>query len=164
MREAAIKTFVDAELAEMRDFFDQIEANPLTPEQCLAVVTDEDATLVLAGAGSGKTSVIVAKAAYFIQRGFRRPQEILLMAFSKDAAEELATRIEERCGSPIDARTFHAMGYEIIREVEGQAPAMARSSAAPITHRPNRPMQAPLNSAALARTDRAIPNTNRLIA
>lgn len=125
VREAAIKTFVNAELAEMRDFFDQIEANPLTPEQRLAVVTDEDATLVLAGAGSGKTSVIVAKAAYFIQRGFRRPQEILLMAFSKEAAEEMATRIEERCGSPIDARTFHAMGYEIIREVEGQAPAMA---------------------------------------
>ncbi len=42
---------------------------------------DEDATLLLAGAGSGKTSVIVAKAAYLIHRGIRQPDEILLMAF-----------------------------------------------------------------------------------
>jgi DNA helicase-4 len=124
-RNIAIKTFIDAELAEMKDFFDTIESNPLTPEQRLSVLTDEDATLVLAGAGSGKTSVIVAKAAYLIQRAVRQPDEILLMAFGKDAAEEMATRIEERCGSPVDARTFHALGYGIIREVEGQAPALA---------------------------------------
>ncbi len=124
-RNIAIKTFIDAELAEMKDFFDTIESNPLTLEQRLSVLTDEDATLVLAGAGSGKTSVIVAKAAYLIQRAVRQPDEILLMAFGKDAAEEMATRIEERCGSPVDARTFHALGYGIIREVEGQAPALA---------------------------------------
>ncbi|TKT57955.1 hypothetical protein FDR95_12315 [Rhizobiaceae bacterium LC148] len=67
----------------MKGFFDTIEKNPLTPEQRLAVVTDEDATLVLAGAGSGKTSVIVAKAAYLVERGIRKPDEILLLAFGK---------------------------------------------------------------------------------
>jgi DNA helicase-4 len=125
LREQAIKAFVEAELREMRTFFDTIEPHPLTPEQRLAVVTDEDATLVLAGAGSGKTSVIVAKAAYLIERSIRKPDEILLLAFGKDAADEMATRIERRCGSPVDARTFHALGYEIIREVEGQGPALA---------------------------------------
>jgi DNA helicase-4 len=125
IRRAAIEAFVTCELAEMREFFDTIESNPLTPEQRLAVVTDEDATLVLAGAGSGKTSVIVAKAAYLIQRGIRKPHEILLMAFGKDAAAEMATRIEERSGAAIDAKTFHALGYEIIRQVENGAPALA---------------------------------------
>jgi DNA helicase-4 len=125
MREAAIKAFVDVELAEMQEFMDTIESNPLTPEQRLAVATDEDATLVLAGAGSGKTSVIVAKAAYLIQRGIRPPNEILLMAFGKDAAAEMANRIEERSGAVVDALTFHALGYGIIREVEGGAPALA---------------------------------------
>ena len=125
IRASAIRKFVDVELQEMGDFFDGIESNPLTPEQCLAVVTDEDATLVLAGAGSGKTSVIVAKAAYLIHREIRRPNEILLMAFGTKAAEEMANRIEERCGSPVDAKTFHALGYSIIKEAEGQGPALA---------------------------------------
>jgi DNA helicase IV len=124
-RNAAIKTFIDAELEEMKEFFDKTESNPLTPEQRLAVVTDEDATLVLAGAGSGKTSVIVAKAAYLIERGIRPPAEILLMAFGKDAALEMATRIQQRSGVSVDSLTFHALGYAIIREVEGTAPALA---------------------------------------
>lgn len=125
VRNTAIQKFVDLELERMQGFFDSIESNPLTPEQRLSVVTDEDATLVLAGAGSGKTSVIVAKAAYLIQRGIRQPSEILLMAFGKKAAEEMATRIKARTGASVDALTFHALGYGIIREVEGGAPALA---------------------------------------
>ena len=125
IRAAAINRFVDTELRELQDFFDGIESNPLTPEQRLAVVTDEDATLVLAGAGSGKTSVIVAKAAYLIHCEHRQPNEILLMAFGAKAAEEMTSRIEERCGTLVDAKTFHALGYSIIKEVEGQAPALA---------------------------------------
>lgn len=125
LRQAAIRSFIDVERAEMKDFFDNIETHPLTDEQRLAVMTDEDATLILAGAGSGKTSVIVAKAAYLIERGIRASDEILLLAFGKDAAEEMAGRIKERCGAPVDAKTFHALGYDIIRQVEGQGPALA---------------------------------------
>jgi DNA helicase-4 len=125
MRDKAIAVFAETELAEKKDFFDTIETRPLTPEQRRAVVIDEDATLVLAGAGSGKTSVIVAKAAYLVQRAIRHPHEILLLAFGRDAAEELAIRIEQRGGAAVDARTFHALGYEIIRTVEGQGPALA---------------------------------------
>ncbi|WP_299680592.1 UvrD-helicase domain-containing protein [uncultured Roseobacter sp.] len=125
MRDAAVKAFVDAELVETKEFTDVIESNPLTPEQRLAVVTDEDATLVLAGAGSGKTSVIVAKASYLINRGIRKPDEILLTAFGKEAAAEMASRIEERSGAVVDALTFHALGNRIIREVESGSPALA---------------------------------------
>ena len=125
VRNAAIDTYIEAELEEMRDFFDGIESNPLTPEQRRAVITDEDATLVFAGAGSGKTSVIVAKAAYLIERGIRQPDEILPLAFGAKAAEEMANRIEERCGAPVDAKTFHALGYGIIKKVEGEAPPLA---------------------------------------
>ena len=124
-RTEAIESFVKTELEEMKEFFDTIESNPLTPEQRLAVMADEDATLVLAGAGSGKTSVIVAKAAYLIERGIREPNEILLMAFGKDAAAEMAARIKERSGANVNALTFHALGYEIIGEVEGGMPALA---------------------------------------
>ena len=124
-REHSIDTFIVSELNEMSEFFDRIESNPLTLEQRTAVVTDEDATLVLAGAGAGKTSVITAKAAYLLERGIRQPEEILLLAFGKDAAAEMAERIEQRCGAPVAAKTFHALAYGIIGEIEGQAPALA---------------------------------------
>ncbi len=125
MRAHGIATFVTAELDRWRDFFDTIESKPLTPEQRLSVVVDEDATLVLAGAGSGKTSVITAKAAYLVKAGIRQPEEILLLAFAKNAAEEMSERVEARSGVPIVARTFHAIAYHIIGIVEGSKPALA---------------------------------------
>jgi len=124
-RANGIATFVTAELNRWKEFFDTIESNPLTPEQRLSVVVDEDATLVLAGAGSGKTSVITAKTAYLVKAGIRQPDEILLLAFAKNAAEEMSERVEARSGVPIVARTFHAIAYDIIGVVEGSKPALA---------------------------------------
>ena len=125
VRDASIEAFVEAQLLRWKDFFDTVESMPLTPEQRLSVVIDEDATLVLAGAGSGKTSVITAKAAYLVKAGIRKPGELLLLAFAKDAATEMSERIEAKCGVPVAARTFHALAYEIIGEVEGEKPPLA---------------------------------------
>jgi len=124
-RAHAISVFVAAELDRWKEFFDTIESKPLTAEQRLSVVVDEDATLVLAGAGSGKTSVITAKAAYLVKAGIRKPEEILLLAFAKNAAAEMSERVEARSGVPIVARTFHALAYDIIGIVEGSKPALA---------------------------------------
>ncbi|MBU2868949.1 UvrD-helicase domain-containing protein [Pacificibacter marinus] len=125
VRNTAISKFETAQLALWGDFFDTFEQNPLTPEQRLSIVADEDATLVLAGAGSGKTSVITAKAGYLLKSGIRKPEEVLLLAFARDAAAEMSDRIQERCGEPVEARTFHALAYDIIGLVEGGKPALA---------------------------------------
>ena len=124
--EKAMIAFVERELDDMKPFFDEVATYPLTNEQRIAVVTDEDATLVLAGAGSGKTSVIVAKAAYLIQKRIRNADEILLMAFGRDAATEMAERIQDYSGASIDAMTFHALGNKIIREVDGKGAPLAQ--------------------------------------
>lgn len=125
MRDRAIATFEEQQLPKWETFFDTFESNPLTPEQRISILADEDATLVLAGAGSGKTSVITAKAGYLIKAGIRRPDQILLLAFARDAAKEMSERIEERCGEPLEARTFHSLAYDIIGAVEGSKPALA---------------------------------------
>lgn len=125
VRDQAIKKFETQHLPKWADFFDTFESNPLTPEQRISILADEDATLVMAGAGSGKTSVITAKAGYLIKSGIRQPEEILLLAFARDAAKEMSERIEERCGEPLEARTFHSLAYDIIGAVEGSKPALA---------------------------------------
>ena len=95
-RARANNTFVVNEQARSRELFDRIEARPLTDEQRRAVVVDEDRNLVVADAGSGKTSVIVAKAGWLLQKGYRRPSELLLLAFAKDAQKEMEERVRGR--------------------------------------------------------------------
>ncbi len=131
LRQEAMDRFLASELRDMAPFFESVEKNSLTQEQRRAVVCDEDATLVLAGAGSGKTSVITAKAAYLIEQGMRKPEEILLMTFAKDAADEMAQRVTRRCGGSVTAKTFHSLAYGILAEVEGTAPPLAHHAQDP---------------------------------
>lgn len=125
MRETAVRNFIGSELQHMADFFDSVESHPLTEEQRLAVITDEDATLVLAGAGSGKTSVIVVKASYLIKKAIASPKEVLLLAFANDAANEMAERVQQLTGESINAQTFHKLGNSIISSVEKEKPPLA---------------------------------------
>jgi len=84
---------VERELVASKDLLDRVESKPLTPEQARAVVCFDNRVQVVASAGSGKTSTMVAKAAYAIQRGFVDPKRIVLLAFNKQAAEELKERL-----------------------------------------------------------------------
>lgn len=115
-----------------RSLFDSIEAFPLTEEQRSAVVIDDRRNLVIAAARSGKTSVIVAKAGWLIARNFRKPTEILLLAFAKNAQNEMLERIRSRLNSDIaDAltvRTFHSLGLAIVGEAERKRPDLSKAA------------------------------------
>ena len=128
-RAKANEAFVANELVRSRALFDRIEARPLTAEQRKAVVVDERCNLVVAAAGSGKTSVIVAKAGWLLRRGYRRPSELLLLAFARDARKEMEDRIRARLGAAtergVTVRTFHSLGMAIIGKAEGKCPALA---------------------------------------
>jgi DNA helicase-4 len=120
--------YIENELVNASDFFDQIEKNPLTDEQRRAVLVNEDCNLVVASAGSGKTSVIVAKVAHLLQRLSQPADEVLMLAFNKHAAEEMKERLEKRVGVPIDVSTFHALGYKILGEVEEGRPPLSKTA------------------------------------
>ena len=129
-RVRANNTFVVNELGRSRGFFDKIEARPLTDEQRRAVAVDEDRNLVVAAAGSGKTSVIVAKAGWLLQKRYRRPSELLLLAFARDARKEMEQRVRRRLGEEaahgITVRTFHSLGMSIIGDAEGKRPTLSK--------------------------------------
>lgn len=105
-------------LARWSELFDHVEKSPLTPAQRTAALTNDDFTITIAGAGSGKTSTLMGKTAYLIESGLAQPEEILLLAYGRDAAEELRSRLAGlvRGGERTDASTFHALGNRFLRQ------------------------------------------------
>ncbi|MBG5920972.1 DNA helicase IV [Providencia stuartii] len=113
-------------LSRYGDFFQHVETSPLNPSQSLAVINGEENILVLAGAGSGKTSVLVARAGWLLLRGLAKPEQILLLAFGRKAAQEMNERIHERLQQEdIEAKTFHALALQIIREGSNKSPVIS---------------------------------------
>jgi DNA helicase-4 len=76
------KNFIKNEKVKYADFFNSIEKNPLTDEQVESAIVMEDRNLVVAAAGSGKTSTLVAKVGYLIKKGYARSDEILILCFN----------------------------------------------------------------------------------
>lgn len=122
------KEYIESELQECKEFLNSVEEKPLTAWQRKAVITDEDNTLVVAGAGTGKTSVVIAKVAYLIKRLQVQPKDILLLAYNKAAAKEMEDRAIQRIGTQLSASTFHALGLHIISQVTGKKPSLSRLS------------------------------------
>ena len=119
------KQFVEEEIERYKKLFDEIESNPLTLEQRRAVVVNEESNLVVAGAGTGKTSTIIAKAVYLIKKGLAKPEEILLIAFNRDVVEEMKKRLSAKLEKAPEVKTFHALGLNIIAESTGEKPSVS---------------------------------------
>jgi len=124
--EAFNHAYIERQLDTYQDFFDTVEDNPLTQNQRLSCVIDERFNLVLAGAGTGKTSTIVARAGYLVKAGQASPKDILLLAFGNEAAKEMDERIREKLGfNNLTAKTFHSFGQHIISQVENKKPSIS---------------------------------------
>lgn len=110
---------------EFAAFFDSVDQHPLTERQREAVLRDEDALLVVAGAGTGKTTSVVGKIGFLIQHGGYRPEHVLALAFNRKAAAEMRERVKNQVGVPVDIRTFHSLALRILEHVEGEKAAVA---------------------------------------
>ncbi|MES0179696.1 UvrD-helicase domain-containing protein [Mesorhizobium sp. M0025] len=124
------ENFVLHELQKFEQFFDDLGGFSLSQQQREACIRLEDNNLLVASAGSGKSATMVGKVAYVLEKGLYHPSEILVLAFNKSAADQLKERIARQLNVEQDAlacrvTTFHAVGREIIEEVEGRPPQLA---------------------------------------
>ena len=110
--------FIDNELIKFKTLFDKIEDNPLSIQQRKSIVTDEDSTLVVAGAGTGKTSTVVGKVSYLIKKNEIDSKEILVLAYGKDAAVEVKERVKDKVKLDVTSKTFHSLGRAIVQEFD----------------------------------------------
>ena len=124
VREAANARFVAATTPAVARAAREVLSSPPTAEQAAAIATDEDATLVLAGAGTGKTAVITGKIAHLVRNRGVPPGQILVLAFNRKAAQEIRQRLpDDLAGAHVS--TFHAFGRRVIADVEA-APTISR--------------------------------------
>lgn len=112
-------------------YFRSIEKSPLSQEQIKAVVCNDSRMLLIAAAGSGKTSTIVAKLGYILQKKYFDPSKVLILAFNRSAAIELQDRVKIKLNGVqadvdnVSIKTFHSLGLSIIGEATGKKPAVA---------------------------------------
>lgn len=118
--------YIHRQKAQYAYFFNSIERHPLTDLQQSACIINEKNNLVLAGAGTGKTSTMVGRAGYLMASKQALPSQILLLAFGKQAAKEMNQRIEQCLNlNTISASTFHSLGLKIIKSVTGKTPKIS---------------------------------------
>lgn len=89
--------------------------NNLDDSQRKAVESVNGPIRVLAPAGSGKTKTLINRILYLLNRGIP-PEKILALAFNKKARDEMQERLERKNVNGVEVRTFHSLGYEIMRE------------------------------------------------
>ena len=98
--------------------------NELTEQQARAIATDEDATLILAGAGTGKTAVVTGKIAHLIRNQGIDPERILALAYNRKAALEIRERLPEDLKSA-HVSTFHSFALRVVAS-QGAAPTISK--------------------------------------
>ena len=117
--------FLQKEMRESDSLLSNIDGKSLDEQQRKVVISDEDRTLVLAGAGSGKTLTIAAKVKYLCEVKHVEPKDILLISFTNKSAAEMTERIQNKLGIPVEATTFHKLGLDIIKNNLGYRPEVS---------------------------------------
>ena len=116
--ESSIKKDLEKNHSYFSDMFDY----PLDGQQRESIVDLEDNVLVIASAGSGKTSTIIGKANYLIHKLGVDPSKLLLVTYTARAAQELQNRID---APGVEAATFHKHAMDTIGLVTGSKPTLA---------------------------------------
>ncbi len=112
----------EAKLREAYLLIGDVEGRKLDRQQMMCVIKEAHNQLVIAGAGTGKTTTIVGKIKYLLKSGKYKPEDILVLSFTNASASEMKQRIVKETGCDIAVSTFHKLGLNIITNVSGKVP------------------------------------------
>ncbi len=121
------QNYVRTQKEKLNQYFDDIEGKKLDDQQRTALITDEYSNLIIAGAGSGKTLTIIGKVKYLIEQKNVKPENILLLSFTKKTVDELNERLKN-IGLGARATTFHKLGYDTIKNNLTTVPALTNEN------------------------------------
>ena len=100
------------------EMYKNIDSNILLDEeQRKAITAEDDKVLIIAGAGTGKTTTMAAKVKYLVDIKKVDPSKILVMSYTKKSTMELEEIIVDKFGIDAHVTTFHSLGFEYIRQI-----------------------------------------------
>lgn len=118
----AIRNIYDSNKSYFETIYQEIDPKvKLDEQQLTAVIADEKYSLIIAGAGTGKTTTVAAKVKYLVDKKNVNPDDILVLSYTRNAVNELRERINIDLGIPADITTFHSLGYRNIRQKDKSA-------------------------------------------
>ena len=112
----------DAKIRDAYSLIGDVEGRKLDRQQMMCVIKEAHNHLVIAGAGTGKTTTIVGKIKYLLKSGKYKPEDILVLSFTNASASEMRQRIVKETGCDIAASTFHKLGLNIITNMSEKVP------------------------------------------
>lgn len=117
------KKYIERKLIEEKEYFDNMFINidpniKLDEEQRKAILIDEDYSLIVAGAGSGKTTTMAAKVKYLIEKKKVKANSIILLSFTNSSVNDLSDLINNKFKLNVEVLTFHKLGMKFLRGTE----------------------------------------------
>lgn len=114
------KEFIENYLVNYEEYFDNmykgVDANiKLDKEQRKCILNDEDYMMIIAGAGSGKTTTIAAKVKYLVEKNSVSPSDILMISYTNASVNDLKIKINKELNIPVKVTTFHKFGFDILK-------------------------------------------------
>lgn len=102
-----------------------IEGYNLDEQQLIAIAYDVKSRLIIAGAGTGKTTTTIGLMKYLLKSRKAAPEEILALSFTNASVDDLKKRVMNEAGQRVDVNTFHRLGLKIIASACGTVPRVS---------------------------------------
>lgn len=109
---------------DIENTINPVEGRDLDRQQLTAIGYDVRTRLVIAGAGTGKTTTIIGLVKELLLSGKARPEDILLLSFTNASVNELKSRIRKETEQVVETTTFHRLALKIIAESQGKVPGV----------------------------------------
>lgn len=122
------KIFLNEKISEGYGIIGDIEGQKLDSHQMACIVKDAENHIVIAGAGTGKTTTIIGKVKYLLKTTGAKPSDFLILSFTNAAADEMKRRLNKETNENFYVATFHKLGYDIIRRANSITPKIFEKS------------------------------------
>ena len=116
------KRYLNDKISEAYKLIGDVEGHKLDPQQMACIVKNAENHVVIAGAGTGKTTTIIGKVKYLMKSSDAKPEDFLILSYTNAAVDGMRKRLLKETGEGFYVATFHKLGMDIIKKANSITP------------------------------------------